>query len=85
MSIGLVNGKIYLKEKEISVERLVFKDNDKIMVFLNNIEDIFHLKSNDNFDICFNDTILINCGINKFDELKKSCVGSYEIKRNLCY
>jgi hypothetical protein len=85
MSNGLVSGKIYLKEKEISVERLIFKNNDKIMVFLDHNEDINDLKSSNGFDIHFNNVILINCRIHNFHELKKAFMGCYKIKRDLCY
>lgn len=80
MPIGLINCKIYLKEKEIGTERLIFKDNDKIIVFLNDMKDILHFKSNDSLDIYFNDTILLNCEVNEFDELKKHVLKIMKLK-----
>jgi hypothetical protein len=83
MSNGLVNGKIYLKEKEINVEKIVFKEEDQMMLFLGNKADYKSLESKDCFDVHFNDAVLLNCDVNGFDELKKACVGCYSVKRNL--
>ncbi|RBQ22713.1 hypothetical protein ALNOE001_16070 [Candidatus Methanobinarius endosymbioticus] len=62
---------------------MIFKENDQMMVYSDKKEDVIHLESNDNFDIQFNDTILINCGIIEFDKLKKVCVGNYKQKKNI--
>lgn len=83
MSVGLINGKIYLKEKEISVVKIVFKNDNKMIVFLDNKEDYKDLESNNKFDVHFNDTVLLNCGVDKFDNSKNGCIGIYELKRNV--
>lgn len=83
MSAGLINGKIYLKEREIYVEKVVFKNDKKMMVFLDNNNDYKELKSNNKFDIHFNDTILLDCRVEKFDNSENACIGFYKIKRNL--
>ncbi|MBZ9571697.1 hypothetical protein KQY27_09075 [Methanobrevibacter sp. TMH8] len=83
MSQGLINGKIYLKEKEIVVERIVFKSENRMIVFLDNDDDYKELESNNNFDVHFNDTILLNCGVNEFNNSENACIGIYEVKRNV--
>jgi len=82
MSVGLVNGKIYLKEKEISVEKIVFLDDNKMMVFLDDDGDYEDLKFNNKFDVNFNKTILLNCEIDRFDSSKNLCIGFYELKKD---